>query len=110
MSTSVREQIEALRATIRRHDALYYVQATPEISDLDYDKLMKQLKDLEAQHPEFDSDESPTRKVGGAPIAGFVTVEHRVPMLSIDNVYNEAELAEFGQRVGRSSLRMAGRV
>jgi DNA ligase (NAD+) len=101
MSTSVREQIEALRATIRRHDALYYVQATPEISDLDYDKLMKQLKDLEAQHPEFDSDESPTRKVGGAPIAGFVTVEHRVPMLSIDNVYNEAELAEFGQRVSK---------
>lgn len=101
MSASVREQIESLRATIRRHDALYYVQATPEISDLEYDKLMRQLKDLEAQHPEFDSDESPSRKVGGAPIAGFVTVEHRVPMLSIDNVYNEAELAEFGQRVGK---------
>ncbi len=101
MSTSIRDQIESLRAAIRRHDALYYVQATPEISDLDYDRLMRSLQDLEAKHPEFDSDESPTRKVGGAPIAGFVTVEHRVPMLSIDNVYNEAELAEFGQRVAK---------
>ena len=101
MSDSIRKQIESLRATIRRHDALYYVQATPEITDLEYDKLMRQLKELEAKHPEFDSDESPTRKVGGAPIAGFVTVDHRVPMLSIDNVYNEAELAEFGQRVSK---------
>ena len=101
MSTSVRDQIESLRAAIRRHDALYYVQATPEISDLDYDRLMRSLKDLEAKHPEFDSDESPTHKVGGAPIAGFVTFEHRVPMLSIDNVYNEAELTEFGQRVAK---------
>ncbi len=101
MSKSIRDQIESLRSTIRRHDALYYVQATAEITDLEYDKLMRQLKDLEAQHPEFDSDESPTHKVGGAPIAGFVTVEHRVPMLSIDNVYNEAELAEFGQRVAK---------
>ena len=101
MNTPIRDKIESLRATIRRHDALYYVHATPEISDLDYDMLMRQLQELEAAHPEFDSDESPTRKVGGAPIAGFVTVEHRVPMLSIDNVYNEAELAEFGQRVAK---------
>ena len=101
MSTTIRDQIEALRATIRRHDALYYLDAAPEISDLEYDKLMLQLKELEAKHPEFDSDESPTRKVGGAPIAGFVTVEHRVPMLSIDNVYSETELAEFGARVAK---------
>lgn len=101
MSHSIRDTIESLRTAIRRHDALYYVHATPEITDLEYDRLMRQLQDLEAQHPEFDSDESPTRKVGGAPIAGFVTVEHRVPMLSIDNVYSEAELAEFGQRVAR---------
>lgn len=101
MSSSIREQIESLRNTIRRHDALYYVHATPEITDLEYDKLMRQLKDLEKKHPEFDSEDSPTRKVGGAPIAGFVTVEHRVPMLSIDNVYTEAELNEFGQRVAR---------
>ncbi len=101
MSTSIRDQIESLRAAIRRHDALYYVQATPEISDLDYDQLMKRLITLEAEHPEFDSDDSPSQKVGGRPIEGFVPVEHRVPMLSIDNVYNEAELAEFGQRVAK---------
>src|SRR5260221_468241 len=101
MNKSVHEQIESLRAAIRRHDALYYVQANPEITDLEYDKLMRQLQDLEAKHPEFDSDESPTRKVAGTPIAGFVTVQHRVPMLSIDNVYTEAELAEFGQRVSK---------
>jgi len=101
MSTTIRDQIESLRATIRRHDALYYVHAAPEISDLEYDRLMRALLELEGQHPEFDSDESPTRKVGGAPIAGFQTVEHRVPMLSIDNVYNEAELSEFGNRVAK---------
>jgi len=101
MSESVRHEIESLRATIRRHDALYYVHAASEITDLEYDQLMRRLRDLETAHPEFDSDESPTRKVGGAPIAGFVTVEHRVPMLSIDNVYNETELAEFGQRVSK---------
>lgn len=99
--TSIQEQIESLRAAIRRHDALYYVHATPEISDLEYDRLMKQLQDLERKYPEYDSDDSPTRKVGGAPIAGFVTVEHRVPMLSIDNVYSEAELAEFGVRAAK---------
>jgi len=101
MDTSVRDQIESLRATIRRHDALYYVHATPEITDLEYDRLMRTLQEMEAAHPEFDAEDSPTRKVGGAPISGFVTVEHRLPMLSIDNVYNEAELAEFGQRVVR---------
>jgi len=101
MNNSIRDQIESLRAQIRHHDALYYQHAAPEISDLDYDRLMRDLQDLERQHPEFDADDSPTRKVGGAPIAGFVTVEHRVPMLSIDNVYNEAELAEFGQRVSK---------
>lgn len=101
MNNPIRDQIESLRAQIRHHDALYYVHAAPEISDLEYDRLMRQLQDLERQHPQFDADDSPTRKVGGAPIAGFVTVEHRVPMLSIDNVYNEAELAEFGQRVAK---------
>lgn len=97
--TSVANRIENLRHEIRRHDALYYQDAKPEISDLEYDRLMRELRDLETQHPELDSDDSPTKKVGGAPIEGFVTVEHRVPMLSIDNVYNEAELAEFGTRV-----------
>ncbi len=101
MTVSPRDEIDSLRAAIRRHDALYYEHATPEISDNEYDRLMKRLVALEAGHPEFDSDDSPSRKVGGRPIEGFVTVEHRVPMLSIDNVYNEGELAEFGQRMAR---------
>lgn len=101
MSESVRHEIERLRDEIRRHDVLYYQQAQPEISDAEYDKLMRRLQELEQAHPEHDSPDSPTKKVGGAPIPGFVTVEHRLPMLSIDNVFNEAELAEFGARVAR---------
>ena len=101
MTVSPRDEIDSLRASIRRHDALYYVHAAPEISDNEYDRLMRRLIDLEAAHPEFDSDDSPSRKVGGRPIEGFVTVEHLIPMLSIDNVYNEGELAEFGQRVAK---------
>ena len=101
MTASPHDEIDSLRASIRRHDAFYYVHATPEISDNEYDRLMKRLIDLEAAHPEFDSDDSPSRKVGGRPIEGFVTVEHLVPMLSIDNVYDEQELAEFGQRVAK---------
>lgn len=96
---SPQTEIEKLRAEIRRHDVLYYTDANPEISDLEYDRLMQRLKELEAAHPEFASPDSPTQKVGGEPIAGFVTVEHRVPMLSIDNVYTDEELAEFGVRV-----------
>lgn len=98
---SATERVQFLRDEIRRHDALYYQQAAPEISDLEYDRLMQQLKDLEANHPELRSPDSPTQKVGGEPIEGFVTADHLVPMLSIENVYNEEELAEFGQRVAK---------
>ncbi len=101
MSEAIREEIQRLRAEIFRHDDLYYRHARPEITDLEYDQLLRRLGDLERLHPEYDAPDSPTKKVGGAPIEGFVTVEHRVPMLSIENVYNEEELAEFGQRVVR---------
>ncbi|MFO0919479.1 MAG: NAD-dependent DNA ligase LigA [Planctomycetaceae bacterium] len=101
MTSSVKSEIEHLRAEIRRHDVLYYVDAQPEISDREYDQLMQRLKELEAAHPELASPDSPTQKVGGEPIAGFVTVEHLVPMLSIDNVFSDAELAEFGARVAK---------
>ncbi|MBM4075770.1 MAG: NAD-dependent DNA ligase LigA, partial [Planctomycetes bacterium] len=99
MNQAISNEIQSLREQIQRHDALYYVHATPEITDFEYDQLMRRLVELEKQHPEYDSNDSPSHKVGGQPIDGFVTVEHRVPMLSIDNVYNEEELAEFGQRV-----------
>lgn len=92
------ERIEKLRDEIRRHDVLYYVQANPEISDRLYDQLMDELKALEGGHPELASLDSPTQRVGGAPIDGFVTVTHSLPMLSIDNTYNEEDLAEFDAR------------
>ncbi|MDX1966155.1 MAG: NAD-dependent DNA ligase LigA [Planctomycetaceae bacterium] len=101
MTESIPAEILRLRTEILRHDELYYRHARPEISDLEYDQLLRRLSELEARHPEYDAPDSPTKKVGGAPIEGFVTVEHRVPMLSIENVYNEEELAEFGRRVVR---------
>ncbi len=93
------ERIQQLREEIRRHDYLYYVEAAPEISDREYDKLMDELKELERKHPDLVSPDSPTRRVGGEPIEGFDTVRHAVPMLSIDNTYNEDEVWEFDQRV-----------
>jgi DNA ligase (NAD+) len=99
MSNSPRQEIEQLRAEIERHNALYYVEGHPEISDLEFDRLLKRLVELETQHPELAAPDSPTRKVGGEPIAGFVTVTHRVPMLSIDNEYDEAGVREFDKRV-----------
>jgi len=99
MSHNPRHEIEHLRAEIERHNALYYVEGRAEISDLEFDRLLKRLVELETQHPEWATPDSPTRKVGGEPIAGFVTVTHRVPMLSIDNEYDEAGVREFDKRV-----------
>jgi DNA ligase (NAD+) len=87
MPNEIQQHIESLRTELERHNRLYYVDAYPEISDLEYDQLLKQLDQLEADHPEFDSPDSPTHKVGGEPVEGFNSVEHRVPMISIDNVY-----------------------
>lgn len=87
MPNEIQQQIESLRTELERHNRLYYVDAQPEISDLEYDQLLKQLEQLETEHPEFDSPDSPTHKVGGEPIEGFTQIEHRVPMISIDNVY-----------------------
>ncbi|QDU40039.1 DNA ligase [Maioricimonas rarisocia] len=99
MTESVRKEIEELRREIERHNRLYYVEARPEISDLEFDKLLKRLEKLEAEHPEYDSPDSPSHKVGGEPIEGFQTVEHILPMLSIDNVYNTYAVREFDVRV-----------
>ena len=85
MSTDPAAEVLHLRQQIRHHDRKYYVDASPEISDLEYDRLLKKLEQLEAEHPEYDSPDSPTKKVGGEPIEGFETVEHRLPMLSIDS-------------------------
>ncbi len=92
-------RLDELRREIRRHDRLYYVDAVPEISDRDYDRLYAELKSLEEAHPDLLTSDSPTRRVGGEPIEGFKSVRHREPMLSIDNTYSADELREFDRRV-----------
>ncbi|MGQ0637410.1 MAG: NAD-dependent DNA ligase LigA [Planctomycetaceae bacterium] len=99
MSQSVRAEIERLRDEINRHNSLYHVEGKLEISDAEFDRLVKRLEGLEAAHPEYDSPESPTHKVGGAPVKEFHTVVHRLPMLSIDNVFDEAGVREFDVRI-----------
>ncbi len=94
-------EIDKLRREIRHHDHKYYVEAQPEISDLDYDRLIQRLASLERQHPELITADSPTQRVGDQPIEGLVEVEHRVPMLSIDNTYSLDELHKYGQRTER---------
>tara|TARA_R110002111_G_scaffold260623_1_gene332114 strand:- start:12360 stop:14372 length:2013 start_codon:yes stop_codon:yes gene_type:complete len=96
---SIPEEIADLRQKIEHHNRLYYLQAKPEISDREFDRLMKRLEQLETEHPEYDSPDSPTKKVGGAPIEGFQTVAHRLPMLSIDNIFEEEGLREFETRI-----------
>src|ERR1700746_521523 len=102
------KKIEALREKIRHHEHLYYVLDNPEISDAEFDKLMQQLKDLEAEHPSLVTPDSPTQRVGGKPREGFVKVRHSTPMLSLDNTYNEEELRDWERRVheltGRSEV------
>ncbi len=98
MSTP-QKRVTELRQLLTYHNYLYYVEAKPEISDREYDRLLDELKRLEAEHPELQSPDSPTQRVGGQPIDGFVTVKHREPMLSIDNSYSADDLREFDQRV-----------
>ena len=98
MSKRTQQQIEQLRSDLLRHNKLYYIDAQPEITDLEYDQLLKELHRLEQLYPEYDSPESPTKRVGEQPVDHLVTVDHRLPMLSIDNTYNLDELRKFGQR------------
>ena len=102
-------RIPELRELIRHHDELYYNRATPEISDAEYDKLFRELEELEKMHPEFSDPNSPTLRVGGAPIEGFQQIQHAVPMLSIDDVFElkdapepAAELIAFYQRLRKN--------
>ncbi|MFW5856474.1 MAG: NAD-dependent DNA ligase LigA [Planctomycetota bacterium] len=95
------ERIEELRKTIRRHNRLYYDEQQPTISDRDYDALYRELTDLEARRPDLVTPDSPTRTVGGEPAGAFAPVEHRVPMLSMDNTYDEGMLRDFDERLRR---------
>ncbi len=99
---TVEQQIDALRTEIRRLDHLYYVAATPAVSDLQYDRLLEELKQLEQEHPEFQSADSPTQRVGDAPVDHLEQVSHRVPMLSIDNTYSREDLQAYFERTEKS--------
>ncbi len=102
MSEDASTRIAALREQVRAHDYLYYTQADPSISDVEYDRLLAELRGLEEQHLELITADSPTQRVGGVPIEGFEHVSHAVPMLSIDNTYDEAQLREFDARVAKA--------
>lgn len=97
-AAAVEQQLEKLREEIRRHEDLYYIQDDPEISDAEYDALIEKLQALEQQYPDLITPDSPTQRVGGKPAEGFAQVEHRRPMLSLDNSYNIDELRAFDQR------------
>ena len=97
---TIRHEIEELREKLRHHEHLYYVLDKPEISDAEYDVLMRRLSSLEEAHPELITPDSPTRRVGGKPREGFLKVRHSVQMLSLDNALNEEELRGFLNRIG----------
>jgi DNA ligase (NAD+) len=99
MHKTAEQQIERLREELRRHEYLYYVLDQPEITDAEYDALMRKLRDLETGHPDLIAPDSPTQRVGGKPREGFVKVRHSAPMLSLDNALNEGELRDFDRRV-----------
>ena len=109
VSASIVKRVEALRSQLREHDYRYYVLAQPAISDGEYDRLMRELLDLEVAYPELSAPDSPTQRVGGEPTKEFPTVTHDVPMLSLSNTYSEEEVRDFDRRVramlGNESLK-----
>ncbi|MFA5500668.1 MAG: NAD-dependent DNA ligase LigA, partial [Candidatus Omnitrophota bacterium] len=100
--SDIEKNIEKLKDLIKRHDNLYYVQNKPEISDEEYDKIYRKLKDVEGAHPELITPDSPTQRVGGKPTEDFPVVKHIVPMLSMDNTYSAEELRQFDERVRKN--------
>jgi len=97
----VEKRIEALRRLIRYHAYLYHVLDSPEISDAEYDALVRQLEELERAHPELITPDSPSQRVGAPPVEAFGEVEHRLPMLSLDNAFDEEELRSWEKRIRR---------
>jgi DNA ligase (NAD+) len=112
VAKAIEKEIEKLRNDIRYHEYRYYVLDNPEISDFEFDKLMRRLQELEAQHPELVTPDSPTQRVGGQPAQEFPKVRHSLPMLSLDNTYSVDELKDFDRRVreisGRSKVEYVG--
>src|SRR6516162_6670766 len=104
------DRITELRELVRHHEERYYIQSAPEVSDEEFDKLLHELERLEAEHPDLVTPDSLTQRVAGRPIEGFATVEHLVPMLSLDNAYTEDELRAFDERVRKGAGLVAGPV
>jgi len=102
MATAPEQRLQELRDLIRHHEERYYVHNEPEISDDEFDRLLHELEALEAEFPDLITADSPTQRVAGRPIQGFPTVEHLIPMLSLDNAYNDAELRAFDERTRRA--------
>ncbi|WP_444420479.1 DNA ligase LigA-related protein, partial [Serratia marcescens] len=96
---SIIQQINQLRATLRHHEYQYHVLDAPEVPDAEYDRLMRELRELESAHPALITADSPTQRVGAAPLAAFDQVRHEVPMLSLDNVFDEESFLAFYKRV-----------
>src|SRR5437764_6419637 len=101
--TPPEQRIKALRDAIRHHEERYYIHNDPEIADEEFDRLLHELEQLEAEYPDLVASDSPTQRVAGRPVEGFETVEHLVPMLSLDNAYDEAELRAFDERVRKGA-------
>ncbi len=99
--STAKTRVETLREKLNHHNYRYYVLDDPEISDTEYDRLLRELQDLEQKHPELVSPDSPTQRVGAAPLAGFENVAHAVPMLSLDNAFGYEEVRAFDERVKR---------
>src|SRR5882672_8115885 len=100
--TAPEQRLQELRDAIRRHEERYYIHNDPEISDEEFDRLLHELEQLEADHPDLVTPDSPTQRVGGRAIEGFATVQHVEAMLSLDNAYNHDELRAFDERVKRA--------
>ncbi len=96
---NIKLKINKLKKEIEYHNKKYYIDAEPEISDYEYDMMMKELIELEEKYPELKTPDSPTQRVGGEPLKSFKTVEHSIPMLSLDNTYSEKDLLEFDKRI-----------
>src|SRR5436189_373234 len=96
-----RARIEELRRDINEHNRRYYEEAAPTISDREYDKLYQELVHLETKFPDLITSDSPTQRVGGKPLQAFSQIQHRLPMLSLDNTYSKEEVANFYKRMTR---------
>src|SRR5205823_14064240 len=103
MAPRPEERIRELRKAIRHHEECYYILNAPEIADEAFDRLLHELERLEEENPDLLTADSPTQRVAGRPVEGFETVEHLLPMLSLDNSYNEEELQDFDERIRKAA-------